>query len=357
MANTGMRNTVAGLGLLVSCLCCSRAETPAPMPAEAITGSPPPALAAGRTWRPTKRFVQPRSPGELLPSATIGSESRPVLRSPAPVTLNYSPDHEIPEDGRVVFRPPLPSTHQHDAVHLAIRVKPGDRWILQPGRLQESVIERGKRRVIVEIEIPEAAGERAGIWVQAFAPGGGAERTEVFRVPDTARLDFAVGVLEPAWSAGPVDFELSVCEGDACETAWRERIDPVASPGYVERALGLGAWRGREVSLVFDARAAAEGAATLPVWADPVVSVPVADSAPSLILVSLDTLRADHVGAYGYPRDTTPFLDELAERGVLFEQYVAASSSTQPSHMTMFTSLQPSVHGATESPCVDTAER
>ena len=67
---------------------------------------------------------------------------------------------------------------------------------------------------------------------------------------------------------------------------------------------------------------------------------------PDLVLVTLDTLRADHLGCYGYFRDTTPFLDSLAARGVLFENAIAASSTTVPSHATILSGLHPSQHGA-----------
>jgi arylsulfatase A-like enzyme len=63
-----------------------------------------------------------------------------------------------------------------------------------------------------------------------------------------------------------------------------------------------------------------------------------------IVLVSIDTLRADHLGAYGYPRDTSPFLDELARQGVVFERAYAAMSTTAPSHATLFTSLYPLQH-------------
>ena len=52
---------------------------------------------------------------------------------------------------------------------------------------------------------------------------------------------------------------------------------------------------------------------------------------PSFLLLSLDAVRSDHVGAYGYERDTTPFIDSLARRGFLFEQAVAPSGNTAPS--------------------------
>lgn len=65
---------------------------------------------------------------------------------------------------------------------------------------------------------------------------------------------------------------------------------------------------------------------------------------PNLILVSVDTLRADHLGAYGYSRDTSPFLDELARSGVVFERAFAQVPGTLPSHMSMFTGLYPAQH-------------
>ena len=63
------------------------------------------------------------------------------------------------------------------------------------------------------------------------------------------------------------------------------------------------------------------------------------------ILISIDALRADHLGVYGYDRDTSPFLDELARRATVFEHAFAQIPSTLPSHMSMFTGLYPGEHG------------
>jgi arylsulfatase A-like enzyme len=65
----------------------------------------------------------------------------------------------------------------------------------------------------------------------------------------------------------------------------------------------------------------------------------------NLLLVTLDTTRADHASAYGYPRDTTPVLRELAAAGTRFAQAYAPSATTAPSHATLFTSLYPLAHG------------
>ena len=69
------------------------------------------------------------------------------------------------------------------------------------------------------------------------------------------------------------------------------------------------------------------------------------DGPRSLVLVTIDTLRADHLGAYGYPRDTSPRIDALAEEGLLFEHAFATSSTTLPSHVSLFTSTYPARHG------------
>src|SRR5437867_3877425 len=69
---------------------------------------------------------------------------------------------------------------------------------------------------------------------------------------------------------------------------------------------------------------------------------------PSVLLVLVDALRPDHLGCYGYGRPTSPVLDELASRSVLFENARAVSSWTKPSIPSLFTSLYPSQHGVFE---------
>jgi arylsulfatase A-like enzyme len=63
-----------------------------------------------------------------------------------------------------------------------------------------------------------------------------------------------------------------------------------------------------------------------------------------VILVSIDTLRADHVGIYGYERDTTPFLDRWAKGATVFEHAYTTAAWTLVAHMTMLTGLFPEQH-------------
>ena len=60
---------------------------------------------------------------------------------------------------------------------------------------------------------------------------------------------------------------------------------------------------------------------------------------PNVLLISIDTLRADHVGAYGYERDTTPGLDALAKDGAIFSNTYSMSPWTLPSHVALMTAL------------------
>lgn len=68
---------------------------------------------------------------------------------------------------------------------------------------------------------------------------------------------------------------------------------------------------------------------------------------PNVLLISVDTLRADHLGCYGSPGVHTPRLDGLAGAGVLFEQAVSPMPITYPTHTTMLTGLYPAHHGVT----------
>jgi hypothetical protein len=67
---------------------------------------------------------------------------------------------------------------------------------------------------------------------------------------------------------------------------------------------------------------------------------------PDIVLISVDTVRADHLDAWGYSRRTAPALTALANQGVRFEQAISASSRTLPSMATLHTSLYPTEHGA-----------
>jgi len=157
-------------------------------------------------------------------------------------------------------------------------------------------------------------------------------------IPQDARLRFALHV-EPPDAA--VRFRL-LADADVRpvvlhEEVWRR------SHGWVERAVDLRRFAGRSVELELEATGAD---ATISVAQPALLGRAAGRSRPNVILYVVDCLRADHVGAYGYGRPTTPQLDRLAADGVLFENVHACASWTKPSVGCLFTGLYPAFHGA-----------
>ncbi|MFQ5791363.1 MAG: sulfatase, partial [Acidobacteriota bacterium] len=74
-------------------------------------------------------------------------------------------------------------------------------------------------------------------------------------------------------------------------------------------------------------------------------------SAPpvNVLLITIDTLRADRVGCYGYAAPTTPHIDSMAEEGVVFEKAIAQAPVTLPSHASLLTGTYPPTHGVRDN--------
>jgi arylsulfatase A-like enzyme len=199
---------------------------------------------------------------------------------------------------------------------------------------------------------PPDQGRQAAYAVWGWRPGRPVLALERLTARAGDRLTIAFGVQDAGWRRADAPVTFTVAAGE--EVLWRRTIDPVGrmeERGWLEDEIDLDRHAGRSLGLVLAARTepGPEGEpldADFATWARPaIVRRPPGPEPPSVLLLSLDTLRADHVGAYGYARATTPALDRLAARGVLFEQAIAHFPSTTASHMTMLTSLEPCAHG------------
>ncbi len=78
-------------------------------------------------------------------------------------------------------------------------------------------------------------------------------------------------------------------------------------------------------------------------------TVPSGDRSLNVLVITLDTIRADRLGAYGNTHIQTEFVDGLAKRGVLFERCVAPTPLTLPSHTSLFTGTYPVFHGVRDN--------
>ncbi|HXK21472.1 MAG TPA: sulfatase [Myxococcota bacterium] len=163
-------------------------------------------------------------------------------------------------------------------------------------------------------------------------------------VPEASR-----GEIAEASQLSPVALSLSLRhENGARELLFEQRVDPrvPSERRWVDASADLSRWQGERVELEFALHADPGGVTPVAAFWEPTLhSAGAKSERPNLLVVSLDTLRARNVGAYGHERDTTPFLDQLAESGVLFENAITASVSTGPSHMSLFTGLYPVHHG------------
>lgn len=196
---------------------------------------------------------------------------------------------------------------------------------------------------------------------RSFVPPLPSRLTFTLHVPPEPALRFAVAVLAPnePYLPAPVEFRLYVDSGSGEEICFEKTVRLAESNRWLDRQVDLSRWTGSKIRLTFETkvrrpRAPSSGedarsatSSLLALWGNPVLaSLDPPAVAPNLVLVSIDCLRADHVGTYGYQRDTTPHIDALAEDGVVFENAVSTSSWTLPSHISMLTGLAPSFHGA-----------
>jgi arylsulfatase A-like enzyme len=170
------------------------------------------------------------------------------------------------------------------------------------------------------------------------------------RVPAGAALELAAGVAAPE-GEGPVAFAASI-DG---RQVFARVIDPrgVTSFPWQEARIDLASEAGREVELVLTTRAASDPArAGTPGWSRIRLvrstwreRQDASPSTPSVLVLLVDSLRADRLGCYGATPSPTPALDALAKSGVVFEQAIAQAPWTLPAVATLFTGLHPASHG------------
>lgn len=180
----------------------------------------------------------------------------------------------------------------------------------------------------------ETIGEETRSVIHAVTPRE--LRWEVQVPPEHPELGVGLGVLE---AGSPALFSIRVADGHGSEEVLERRVGRV--DGWDDVRVDLGRWAGRQVTVTLSASSAEENVA---LWSNPRIQG--RRQTPLHILVILeDTLRADHLSLYGYPRETSPVKDRLARRGVVFDYAFSQATKTRPSCPTLMTSLLPSATG------------
>lgn len=187
------------------------------------------------------------------------------------------------------------------------------------------------------------------------------------KLPQACVLEFGYGIFSPFWKdpeAG-VNFSVVIQEGQNEEILVSENLAPYKKKLFNEafkEKIDLSRYVNKNVIIKFITNSASGShnhqptKASVPddmefaYWENPIIYRKFLSNSqeriqPNIILISLDTLRADHLKCYGYSRETSPHMDQLGAEGAIFTNAFSSTSWTLPAHISMLTSLDNRHHG------------
>lgn len=161
------------------------------------------------------------------------------------------------------------------------------------------------------------------------------------KIPIDGFLDFGLGVLR---NETPVTFRSTIKQkGKKEETVFEETY--ADKQDWIYRSVDLSSWKGRTITLTLEADSERSG--TVALWAKPTIRGKRNDKKPNFIIIVLDALRADHMAAYGYYRNTAPNIEKRLDRCIIFKNAYSQAAATPGSTASLFTSTYKSAHGVT----------
>lgn len=187
-----------------------------------------------------------------------------------------------------------------------------------------------------------------------FSPPKTVLKYEV-KIPEEGVLDFGYGLMREAWQkkGDGVQFHINIRAGDKEDLLFSSNINPfkhVEHRKVFQEKIDLSDYGKKKVEFVFITDKNDGIHNDLSYWGNPRIyqhrdpGSKKKERPTNVILISLDTLRADHLGCYGYFRDTSPNIDSLSRDGVLFDNCYSTAASTLVAHMSLMTSLNPKSH-------------
>ncbi len=281
----------------------------------------------------------------------VGADFRPVLEA-FPATRLLDQSVQLDDSRRLDLELELPARLAREE-RLVIEVHASPPTVGAPSRPVGAVLVRPEAdpslRVALPLgeDFPEA--RELLLRVDARRPPGVRTTLETpeVEIPAGATLELATGLMSDARGQGAARFTVLACRGDGDDDC-RELLDTKhaargGTPTWRDHRAALGGLAGERVRLRFETSQPGGDGFAFPLWGNPTVLVPdeASPPAPNLILISLDTLRADRLGSYGYARDTTPSLDAFAARSVVFEDVLAQFPRTLESHRSLFSARYP----------------
>ncbi len=184
------------------------------------------------------------------------------------------------------------------------------------------------------------------------------------RIPPGALLLFGFGLMEEAWerSGDGVQFDLYL-EDDSGKrkSLFSKYIDPKhrkEDRRWFDVSVDLSKYSGQNVTLIFGTKGSypieppfkrkPDTESDFSIISNPRITSMVKQGKANIILAVIDALRPDHLGCYGYSRETSLNIDRIAREGVIFTNAISQASWSWPSIASLFTSLYPSQHQVTD---------
>ncbi|MEE8523932.1 MAG: sulfatase [Thermoanaerobaculia bacterium] len=229
---------------------------------------------------------------------------------------------------------------------------------LEPAPQEKKIAIRGPigfRHVIGCEQTAERARQAWGVEIDHEIRGSllvppGLPVTRDLRIPENGTLRFGLGVTGRLSAA--IIFQIRIAlPGATPAVVFETRLEPAASGSrrWTDFAVGLGAYAGQSVRMTAESRVGNgfDAVYGVPAWANPEIVIPArSHPRPNIVLISIDTLRADRLTLDGEGRSTTPRLGRWARRfAVVFDNTIAPAPWTLPSHSSMLTGLDALTHG------------
>jgi len=173
------------------------------------------------------------------------------------------------------------------------------------------------------------------------------------KIPPKATLEFGCGFFETNWkiSEKGVTFEVLIEDGKERKKLFFKHLNPYLNQKDRElftKKIDLSDFENKTIKISFLTKIDSKENkvnATPSFWYNPIIYSPSYSKEKDInvVLISIDTLRPDHLSCYGYPRKTSPSIDQLAKDGLMFLNCYSTTSWTLPAHISLLTSLN-SVH-------------
>ncbi|MBW2261325.1 MAG: sulfatase [Deltaproteobacteria bacterium] len=167
-------------------------------------------------------------------------------------------------------------------------------------------------------------------------------------VPEHGRLNFSYALLKNSVPGDESRFKVIVETGDGKRDVVFDRTLVLDAKGkkwrWFDERVSLGVYSGQDVALILSTSAGTSKRG-FALWGNPYIDAPSRKARPlNVVVIAVDTLRADRLSCDGYARSTSPRLDELAGDGVRFANATSPSNWTSATFASLFTGIMPSRH-------------